>query len=264
MNPALHTPSARPGPYKMTPVVEYSPSARPPPYLAADVALYLDFDGTLAELALRPEAVKVSASLPALLTRMYARHGGAVAIITGRRLMHVDMLLAPVRLPGAGVHGAELRLHTGEAPRVSEVASIAPLIKALREMFDDDERILIEDKGAAAALHFRLAPERGVECVDTMRRLAASYGLDVVPGNMVVEAHAHGINKGEALRTLSRNAPFAGRTPVFIGDDRSDEFAFDVAQELGGYGVKVGAGATSAQYRLPTVSDVHSWLRSTF
>ena len=245
-------------------LADFSTTASAPPYLLPTVALYLDFDGTLAELAMRPEAVQVPTRLPALLTRLYSRHGGALAIVTGRRLMHVDTLLAPVRLPGAGVHGAELRLRPNDAAVVRDVPGIASVAQALRELYEGDERLQIENKGGAVALYFRLAPELGVECVDTMRRLAASRGLEVLTGNQVVEAHAAGIDKGSALRELSQHAPFAGRVPVFVGDDRTDEYAFDAAQELGGYGVKVGPGSTRALYRLESVPAVHAWLRASF
>lgn len=237
------------------------PAGTLPPYLLPTAALYLDFDGTLAEYAQRPDAVRVSDSLPALLTRLYARHGGAVGIVTGRRLADVDLLLAPVRLPGAGVHGAEIRLRPEQPIRAMTVPAIAAVAQALHERYGGDERLLIEDKGAAVALHYRLAPARGVDCVETMRRLAASYGLEAVAGNQMVEAHAPGTDKGSALRELARHAPFAGRVPVFVGGDRTDEYAFAAARELGGYGIKVGRGPTLAPYRLGSVAAVHAWLR---
>jgi trehalose 6-phosphate phosphatase len=233
----------------------------PPPPLAASDALYLDFDGTLADFAPRPDQVVVSAHLTTLLTALAAQLDGAVAVVTGRELAAVDALLAPVILPGAGLHGAELRLDPAQPTRVRTVRRIVPLARALRQRFGKDRRLLIENKTAAVALHYRLAPERAQECIDTMRELASRWGLDVMTGSMVVEARPRGANKGHAVRILAAQRPFCGRRPVFVGDDRTDEDGFAAAAWLDGYGVKVGPGRTLARYRCDAVEDVRNWLR---
>lgn len=237
-------------------------SAATPPLLPHAAALFLDFDGTLTEMAARPEAVSVSPGLLALLTALNERQHGALAILTGRRLMHLDALLAPVKLPGAGVHGAELRLNANDPPLLRQVPGVARVAAALRTHFEGDERLLIEDKGAAVALHFRLAPERGVECIEMMHRLATGTDLNIIVGRMVVEARPVDVHKGVALSRLLRAASFAGRMPVFVGDDRTDEDGFITVNALGGYGVKVGQGATAARYRLQSVGEVYNWLRA--
>ncbi|HZP12778.1 MAG TPA: trehalose-phosphatase [Nevskiaceae bacterium] len=232
-----------------------------PPYLPESAALYLDFDGTLVDFAPAPDLVQVRGELPALLSGLHARQHGAVAVISGRRLSEVDRLCSPVVLAGAGVHGAELRpnahgptqFHTD--PRVHEISQM------LRIRFTADPRILIEDKGAAVALHFRLAPERGDECIDAMHALAEPRALQVLVGNKVVEARVLGFDKGHAIRMLAAQPPFAGRIPVFIGDDRTDEDGFVAAQALGGHGIKVGPGETAARFRCPDIESVHIWLR---
>ena len=232
-----------------------------PPHLAENAALYLDFDGTLVDFAPAPDLVQVRSELPALLSSLHARQHGAVAVISGRRLSEVDRLCSPLILAGAGVHGAELRpvaqgptqFHTD--PRVHELA------ETLRTRFARDPRILIEDKGAAVALHFRLAPERADECMETMRALAKPGALQVLAGNKVIEARVPGFDKGHAIRMLAVQAPFAGRMPVFVGDDRTDEDGFVAAAALGGYGVKVGPEETAARFRFPDIEAVHIWLR---
>jgi trehalose 6-phosphate phosphatase len=232
-----------------------------PPRLPETAALYLDFDGTLVDFAPAPDLVQVRSELPALLSALHARQGGAIALISGRRLSEVDRLCSPIVLAGAGVHGAELRpLVPGPTqfhvdPRIHELA------RTLHARFGADPRILIEDKGAAVALHFRVAPERGDECVETMRSLAGPRALEVIPGNQVVEARVRGFDKGHAIRMLAAQAPYAGRMPVFVGDDRTDEDGFVAVAALGGYGIKVGAGDTAARYRCPTIESVHIWLR---
>jgi trehalose 6-phosphate phosphatase len=234
-----------------------------PPLLSPRQALFLDFDGTLVDLASRPDRVVVSEELPGTLDTLADRLDGAVAIVTGRWLADVDGLLAPVVLPGAGLHGAELREAAHVHVQVQTVGGIVDVVRWLRERFAGDERLIVEDKGAAVALHFRQAPERAAECLQAVRGLAAEWpGLEVMPGKMVIEARARGADKGGALRALAHAPPFAGRAPVFVGDDASDEDGFAAASELGGYGVKVGPGPTLARYRCSGVADVRAWLRA--
>lgn len=233
----------------------------PPPLLSATAALFLDFDGTLADIALHPDEVVVSEPLPQLLLALRERLAGAVAVVTGRRLASVDAMIAPARLAGSGLHGAELRAD-GDAPArlCADPSGAGPLARLLRERFADDPRIYVEDKGAAVSLHYRRAPEREHECRETMRALAPPDRFDVTDGSRVVEARPRGADKGAALAELARHAPFAGRRPVFVGDDVTDEDGFLAAQRLGGFGVKVGPGPTSARYRIAEVGRVHHWL----
>lgn len=236
----------------------------PPPLLSARDALFLDFDGTLVDLAPRPEQVAVCPHLPGLLEALNERLRGAVAVITGRWLADIDGLLSPLQLPGAGLHGAELRPGDTARLRVHTVPGLTEVVRELQRHFAEDSRLIVEDKGAAVALHYRQAPERADECLRAMRMFAGGWPeLEVIAGSMVVEARAHGAHKGNALRLLTAQPPFAGRTPVFVGDDRSDEDAFTAAAELGGWGVKVGnGGPTAARYRCPGVAEVHAWLQA--
>jgi trehalose 6-phosphate phosphatase len=233
-----------------------------PPLLPGRVALYLDFDGTLTELAQSPDHVVVDESLPPLLAALAGELDGALAILTGRPLAAIDALIAPVALAGAGLHGAELRPRPGVTIFRGESAVATPLVRRLRKRFGDDPRLLVEDKDVAVALHFRRAPARAAECREAMRAFAPPWLFDVIDGSEVVEARPRGADKGAALRDLSRLAPFAGRVPVCVGDDRTDEDGIAAAQELSGFGVKVGSDASAARYRLDTVDHVHRWLRA--
>lgn len=238
-------------------------SARtPPPLLPASAALFLDFDGTLAHIAMAPDRVAVAQHLPPLLAALRLRQGEAVALLTGRRLEDIDALLAPNLLAAAGLHGAELRLDPDLPATCLEAPTIAPLVAALRARFGEDPRVLVEDKHAACALHYRMAPERAGDCLAAMRELAPSHGLEVMAGKMVVEARPAGVSKGVALRRLAGHGPFAGRMPVFAGDDTTDEEGFAVAASLGGYGIKVGGGASHARHGFDNVDQVHDWLRA--
>lgn len=244
----------------MTVMADAGTRARPP-LLSATAALFLDFDGTLADIALHPDEVVVSEPLPQLLLALREQLAGAVAVVTGRRLAAVDAMLAPALLAGSGLHGAELRAESGGEPRLdADPGGGGPLARALAARFADDPRIYVEDKGAGVSLHYRRAPERAHECAAAMQELAPKDRFDVTAGHMVVEARPRGADKGSALAALARLPPFAGRAPVFVGDDATDEDAFRAAERLGGYGVKVGPGPTAARYRIAEVGRVHEWL----
>lgn len=231
-----------------------------PPEIPEKAALYLDFDGTLIEFGRRPELVVVPRELLVLLSDLADRYDGALAIVTGRALSSVDALLTPLVLRGAGLHGAELRPDPALPARVLRVPQLPEMVAELGAFARSDERLLIEDKAATVALHFRLAPERSQDCEREMRRLAARFGFEVIVGHCVVEARLPGISKGSAILELSQKRPYLGRTAVFVGDDTTDEDGFEAVQSLGGISVKVGPGATRARYRLESVGAVHQWL----
>jgi trehalose 6-phosphate phosphatase len=231
-----------------------------PPRLTPRVALFLDFDGTIADIASRPGAVEVPGTLRSLLSSLDSGLSGAVAVVTGRRLADVDSLLVSPCLPGAGVHGAELRLRPNGEVRVQWRPDTRGLLRSLRTRFAADPRILVEDKDMAVSLHYRLAPERACDCHHAMQELVPA-DFELVSGHMVVEARPRGASKGRALRALMQQQPFAGRVPVYVGDDNTDEDGFAAAHELGGFGVKVGAGNTLARFRCGDVAGVHAWLR---
>jgi trehalose 6-phosphate phosphatase len=233
----------------------------PPPPVPAKAALYLDFDGTLAPIAERPDRVVVDPAIPGLLAALKDRLGGALAIITGRRLADVDAYLAPFGFGGAGLHGAELRASPGAQAQLQWNPATRALVAALQRAFAADRRILVEDKEASVALHYRQAPERAMECREAMYAHASKEAFEIITGSMVVEARPLGASKGRALVSLFAHAPFAGRQPVFVGDDVTDEDGFTAATELGGYGVKIGAGTTVARYRLAR-SELAPWLRA--
>jgi trehalose 6-phosphate phosphatase len=231
-----------------------------PPLLQAHAALYLDFDGTLAALAPHPDGVIVDGSLPALLVGLRERLAGAVALVTGRSLAALDAITGLSGFAAAGLHGHEWRLASGQSVSAEDPVGASLIVRALRERFGADARLVIEDKGAAVALHYRRAPERAQECIAAMRELVTSPDFEILKGHLVVEARPRGADKGAALRALAAHAPFAGRRPVFVGDDVTDEDGFRAAAALGGHGVKVGAGPSAARYRIAAVAEVRGWL----
>ncbi len=232
----------------------------PPPPLCSSMALFQDFDGSLVEIAPEPDAVVVSPALHALLQGVQQFLQDGLALVSGRRLTELDRFFPGWAFAGAGVHGAELRCQAHGAIEYGLEVQTQGAVAALRWHFADDPRILIEDKKISVALHYRLAPERQAECEQYLRKLALVEGLAVQAGKMVLEALPMGIDKGQAVHRLMCAAPFASRLPVYIGDDATDEHGIAAVQSLGGFGIKVGPGPSLAQYRLPTVGDVHVWL----
>ncbi|TFY97839.1 trehalose-phosphatase [Ramlibacter rhizophilus] len=221
-------------------------------YLNPNCALFLDFDGTLVDLAPRPEAVQVDAGLAPLLDALGHWLGGAVAVVSGRPIEQLDQFLAPQRLPVAGVHGVERRRADGSRVDM-EAEPPARVEAAARQLAQQHEGLQVELKRGAVALHYRLAPQLEAACVAAMQAAVdESPGLILLHGKMVVEAKPARASKGHAIEDFLREAPFAGRTPVFIGDDVTDEVGFAVVQRLGGVAVKVGEGASVADHRIDT------------
>lgn len=229
-----------------------------PPTFTGQHALFLDFDGTLVELAERPEWVRPDAQLPGVLEACQRRLGGAVALLSGRRLDSIDALLPGLRFAGAGLHGAQRR-ETADAP-VTDLAAPTGLAARLRERCTLHPGLWVEDKGAALAIHYREAPELSVLALDLLRDAVQGSPLRIVSGKCVHEARPGRFDKGEALREFMRQPPFLGRVPVFAGDDVTDEDAMRAAQELGGIAIKVGPGASCANHRLVDPQALLLWL----
>lgn len=228
-------------------------------------AVFLDVDGTLLVLQARPEQTFVPAPLRDCLDRLSAGLGGAVALISGRSLADLDRLFRPLHLPSAGLHGLERRRGNGEAVEYEETAALDHLRPELSRIARDQPGVLMEDKGRAVALHYRGVPEHGPSLVERVRRLARNEGdaLSVIDGKMVVEVKPRHADKGSAILAFLDEPPFAGRTPVFLGDDTTDEDGFRAVNRIGGVSVRVGAAGrdgTAATYRLPDEPAVEAWL----
>lgn len=232
------------------------------PPLEPDMALFLDFDGTLVELAPRPEDVQVVEGLVTSLSRLGTRLDDALAIVSGRPIAEIDRFLAPLNCPAAGLHGHERRAHRQEdIQRTEPTADIRALKGVIRHSGLVKNGVALEDKGATIAVHFRDAPEYETRISEMMHdAVQALPALHLVRGKMVLEAKPHGCDKGTSVLTFLKEAPFAGRRPVFVGDDVTDEDGIAAVQDAGGIGIKVGPGETCAQYRLGDVTAVHQWL----
>lgn len=233
----------------------------PPADILAGASLFLDFDGTLVELAARPDAVRVSARLKTLMRRLLMRLDGRVAIVSGRAAADVRALFGEPGFVVSGSHGMEFHFPDGEAVLAPRPESLTAVLGAMRDFASARPGVIVEDKPLGAALHFRALPEAGPDCVSAAADLAARHGLRLQSGKMMIEVRADGGDKGLALRRLMTRTPMAGTRPVFLGDDDTDEPGFVAAAELGGAGILVGSDrVTAARYRLADVTAVLDWL----
>lgn len=233
-----------------------------PPF-DAHWAWFLDIDGTLLDIAAIPAAVKTGPSDTRLVTGLYSAARGAVALISGRAIHGIDKLFYPLRLPAAGQHGIERRdakgrIHHHPFPEAAMRRAAADI----RAFADRHEGLIFEDKGASLALHYRLAPNLAGAVHAVMHKAAQHLGegVEVQGGKMVAELKPSGRDKGIAIEEFMREAPFKGRIPVFLGDDLTDEDGFHVVNRLGGHSIKIGAGVTSARWRLRDAAAVRAWL----
>ncbi len=227
-------------------------------------ALLTDVDGTLLHLADTPDGVARSDAVCGLLARLLQGLGGAVALISGRTIENLDRLFAPLRLPMAGLHGLEHRDAREHLTVLGEAGALDHLRAPLAKLAAAHEGLLLEDKGRALAFHYRLAPEQGARIEEAIGSLVgATQDLRLIHGKMVIEVKPRHADKGSAVRAFMAEAPFRARVPVFLGDDVTDEDAFEAINALDGISIHVGKSLNSAaRYRLDDVDQVLRWLTS--
>lgn len=228
-------------------------------------AFFLDMDGTLLDIAEAPDLVQADPQLLVTISTLYRATGGAIAVISGRTVAGIDRLLAPLRLPAAGQHGVERRDAAGNTYRhAHSVAQLDELRRCVQQWAAGVDGLLIEDKGMSLAVHYRQMPQLAEQVRQALQeclgRIGDDFGLQ--PGRMVVDVKPNGRDKGTAILEFMGEPPFAGRIPVFIGDDVTDEHGFAAVSRLGGRTIKVGPGPTIADRRLPDVAGVRLWLES--
>lgn len=233
----------------------------PPPLDRGRYALFLDFDGTFVDFAPTPEAVRLRPGSRELLERVRHQLGGALALVSGRKLADLDGFLAPLQLPASGLHGQEFRPAPGDLRRRPPSPDFDEARRRLSHRLRPDDALLLEDKGGGLVLHFRLHPEQRERARELAEEAVAGLSdLHALEGHSIYEIRQRGVSKALALQLFAGEPPFAGRLPVFIGDDSTDEDGFRAAAQAGGFGVKVGPGVTEAAYRLKDVTAVHDWL----
>jgi trehalose 6-phosphate phosphatase len=238
----------------------------PPAVLSpSETAFFFDFDGTLVELAPTPDGILVQPEAIELIASLRRLTQNAVAIVSGRGIDNIDSFLGIPDLPIAGLHGAERRDANGDTQRTGfNDDRLLRMEQVLAGVVNANPGMLLEIKGASLALHYRNAPERETVAREATTRLVADYPGSYVlqPGKMVYEIKPKDVDKGRALRAFLDEPPFAGRMPVFAGDDLTDEKGFAVVNEYNGVSIKVGGGDTIARTRVASVSALLAWLTS--
>jgi trehalose 6-phosphate phosphatase len=235
-------------------------AVEPPPLDSLRHALFLDFDGSLVEFALTPDRIVVLPETIALLASASKSLQGALAIVSGRQISDIDRHLAPLRLPVSGVHGLEFR-NTGETMKVTISGELQRARRRLSSHIGADDPIFMEDKGGALVLHYRAHPDQRTRAEALARE--AVVGLDtlsVIGGHSIFEIRQRDITKADAVDRFMAIPPFGGRTPVFVGDDLTDEDGMRAAANRGGFGVRIGPGKSAAAYRLADTHAVHRWI----
>lgn len=227
-------------------------------------ALLFDIDGTLLDLAPTPDAVVVPKGLRSALQRLFELSGGALAFVSGRSIVDIDRIFAPMVLPAVGGHGAEMRVSpTSQACAIGAQPMSRELKRRFASIGDMSDRILIEDKGYSIAIHFRQAQEFEEAIfarVTAIRSDLSEAPIDVLPGKRVVEIKPSGFSKASGVRELMKNAPFKERRPVFFGDDVTDDSVFAIMPDLAGLSFSVGRKGRGVAGQFGRPRDVRRWL----
>lgn len=239
---------------------------RPPsPHLADHHwAWFLDVDGTLLDIEEHPDLVSADRRLQELLRRLVDVYDGAVALISGRSLEQLDAIFGSLGIAAAASHGLELRPASG---RTSNFAQAVPDLQSnqIAEFVASHSGLVMERKPFSIGVHYRARPELEQVVRDRLSRIQAELkdAFKLQHGKMMVELLPLAADKGSAIRAFMSQQPFAGRRPVFLGDDVTDESGFAAVNDMGGLSIRIGdSNETAADWRLANVSETRIWLGS--
>jgi trehalose 6-phosphate phosphatase len=233
----------------------------PPADLLDSASLFLDFDGTLVELAATPDGVVVDTALIGLIRALEKKLDGRLALVSGRPAEDLAAMFGDAPPAVVGSHGMEFRWSDTRRERAERPEGLVQALAAMRAFAEARPGVVLEDKPLGAAVHYRLNPEHEADAIALGEQLAATHGLYLQHGKMMVEVRSPGGDKGSAIRTLMADPRFAAGRPVFLGDDVTDEPGFSAVAALGGAGVLVGPPRpTDARYAIEDVTGVLAWL----
>jgi trehalose 6-phosphate phosphatase len=229
----------------------------------APLALFLDVDGTLLDLAARPDEVVTPAGLVTTLAHAERKLSGALALISGRSIDDVDHLFAPLRLRASGVHGAEIRLDPEASITPTAAADLPPsLLAELRHAVEPFPGVFVENKRFSFTVHYRLAPsaERPLRSIVKQLVDSSSISVDIMDAHYAIEIKSPCFDKGGAIATFLSTSIFRGRTPIFVGDDTTDESGFALVSARGGFAYSVGRPRPGAIGAFREPQAVRAWL----
>ncbi|WP_203414782.1 trehalose-phosphatase [Entomobacter blattae] len=226
--------------------------------LLGEAAFFLDFDGTLVDIAPTPDSVKVERGLTETLQILRRLLGNALAVVTGRPIGQIDHFLPHIPYAVAGEHGGALRFSPEGPIQNGSLPSIPQRWLEEAENFaQHHEGVIVEKKNNGFVLHFRKVPE----LENRLHKMAEEWvghqpdSFELQSAKMAWEIRPKGVDKGQAVYTLMEQPPFRGRKPVFIGDDITDEDGIKAAQALGGVGYRI-------PHDFPDSGTVRVWLKS--
>lgn len=227
-------------------------------------ALFLDFDGTLAEIAPAPWLARLEPGVRETIEDLWRRFEGAVAVVSGRQIEDIDAMLGLPGIPAAGIHGAQLRTPDGFVIVEDAMQAEFDGIEAeLRKQIGTFDGLLLERKPVSVAVHYRGNPSREHEiCAIAARIVRPRPQLKCLSGRKIVEILPHGVDKGQAIARLLQTPPFHGRIPVFAGDDVTDEDGLAAVNAMGGVSIKIGPGVSAATYGFETGARFRAWLKA--
>lgn len=228
-------------------------------------AVFLDVDGTLIDLASTPTGIVIPEELPAQLFALSGLVGGAMALVTGRSIKSADSMFAPYQFTIAGMHGSEVRSSSGEISRkMIDRTALDQARQELEKLTARWPQAIIEDKGLAIAMHYRLVPEaeRAVQATMSTIHSRLGDGWKLQSGKMVVELLPSGTDKGSAIADFMSMPPFKGRKPLAIGDDLTDEAMFHFVNASNGRSVRVGEALfqSEARHKVQSANEVRAWI----
>jgi trehalose 6-phosphate phosphatase len=238
---------------------------------AQRVWFFLDYDGTLAEFATTPHIIEPDTHLIQLLQKITEHPDKRLAVISGRRLSHVEALVPVQGAILGGAYGIELRTAEGDRIQRADLQMIRPRLEVLRSRWErliaGRNGFVLEDKDWTLALHAKLAESSGVPEVMhaaqvVARQLIESETFLIYEEDRFLEVAPLEADKGKTVRYLLRRYPWAGTLVVYIGDDDKDEKAFEVVKSHGGIPIVVASESreTRASYRLESPKTVRQWL----
>jgi trehalose 6-phosphate phosphatase len=223
-------------------------------------AIFLDLDGTLVELVDYPDSVQVDSCTLRLVQALRRKVGGALAVVSGREIAVIDRLLHPLVLPVAGVHGLERRDANGIV-HSRDMADNSSIVFTIEKAIGDKVGVVIERKPGAIALHYRRRPDLERRCREIVHGVVEKRpDLRLLHGKMVYEIMPTGSDKGRVIQAFLSESPFLGRTPIFAGDDITDEAGFSAVNARSGISIKIGRGESVAHFRAHDLRQFRVWL----
>lgn len=233
----------------------------PPPPASAQWAWFLDVDGTLIGATAVPSALAMSDAVKGLLDRLQHASGGALALVSGRSLDNLTRLTAPVTLAAAGLHGLERRQRDGSIVRLPVPDGLADIRRRFVQAADRLPGVVMEDKQVALGLYYPHARHQAAAAMAVAQAVVLDHpDFALVEGHCIVEIAPRGADKASAVAAFMAAAPFAGRRPVFVGDDLPDESAFAAVNGMDGISVRIGDGDSAARYGLADIAACLDWI----